>query len=73
MVHGFLAVAIVTTPAVTSLHLKARVKCMPIRGRKGETAEVAVGQTVSAWCSGLILSDPPGWGADAVIVEAAGR
>jgi hypothetical protein len=42
--------------------------------RDGKAATISVGQTVSAWCSGLTaLDNPPHRGADWVIVEAEAK
>ena len=46
----------------------------PIRQREGGRGEVAVGQMVSAWCSGpMAASQPPIWGGDFVVVEPDDR
>jgi hypothetical protein len=46
----------------------------PVRRRGGGPVEIVVGQTVSAWCSGpMATTYPPGWGADAVVIEPADR
>ena len=41
------------------------------RRADGAPARLRIGQTVSAWCSGpMLTTDPPQWAADSVIVEA---
>jgi hypothetical protein len=47
---------------------------VPVRQRGGGHGEVAVGQTVSVWCSGpMAASMPPIWGGDLVVIEPADR
>jgi len=47
---------------------------LPIHRRGGGAAELKPGQTVSVWCSEpMYASDPPGWCADAVVIEPADR
>ncbi len=44
-----------------------------VRRRSVGPARVAVGQTVSAWCSGEVAATyPAGWSADVVVIEADG-
>ena len=46
----------------------------PIHRREDEPVEIAVGQTVSAWCSGgMYTTNPPGWGGDFVVIERGDR
>jgi hypothetical protein len=62
-------------------HRKYDLKCwvlvregLAIRRRDSGRVEVAVGQTVSAWCSGgMYTTNPPLWSADAVVIEPADR
>jgi hypothetical protein len=45
----------------------------PVRRREGGAGQLAVGQTVSAWCSGpQMLTNPVQWPADFVVIESDG-
>lgn len=54
-------------------HVVVWVSDAQVRRKDGGAARIAVGQRVSAWCSGEVaLRNPPGWSADLVIVEVDG-
>jgi len=42
----------------------------PVRHRDGRVGKLVVGQTVSVWCTGgMLTTNPPQWGAEFVVIE----